>query len=262
MLLWGSALVVLYGCEALPGRAEVRNSREFRDCDQCPVMVALPGGEYEMGSPEGEDGRYMTEGPVHRVKVGGFAMGKHEVTQGQWRALMKSSPSVFGHCGDDCPVENVSWNDAKDYVRKLNRKLTGSALGPYRLPSEAEWEYACRGGVAGQRYCGGDKVDGVAWYWGNSGRWTHSVGGKMANGFGLRDMTGNVVEWVEDCWNESYEGAPADGSAWESGDCLWRVSRGGSWGMFHADVRSANRFRFRPAVRFDGAGFRVARAMP
>ncbi|MDP1613806.1 MAG: SUMF1/EgtB/PvdO family nonheme iron enzyme [Sulfuritalea sp.] len=230
----------------------------FRDCAECPELVVIPGGSYEMGSAADEAGRDSDEGPQHRVSVGTFALGKTEVTQGQWRALMGSNPSRFSSCGDGCPVENVSWDDAQAYVRRLSEK-TGKR---YRLPSEAEWEYACRAGGT-QTYCGSDSVDRVAWYGGNSGSKTHPAAGKQANAFGLFDMSGNVWEWVEDCYHDSYSGAPSDGSAWTSG-CkdVRRVLRGGSWSDDPKVARSADRIRSSRVFRFDSSGFRVARMLP
>ncbi|SBT07650.1 conserved exported hypothetical protein [Candidatus Accumulibacter aalborgensis] len=137
---------------ASPKAAGGRRSGEvFRDCADCPEMVVIPAGSFDMGGSAGD------ESPVHRVSVRGFAMGRTEVTQGQWRAVMGNNPSYFSNCGADCPVEQVSWNDAQDYVRKLSAN-TGKT---YRLPSEAEWEYACRAGGR-HEYCGGDSIESVA----------------------------------------------------------------------------------------------------
>ena len=148
----------------------------------------------------------------------------------------------------------MNWNDAKQFVSRLSAK-TGKT---YRLPSEAEWEYACRAGGR-QEYCGSDRADDVAWYSGNSGSATHSVAGKQANAWGLHDMSGNVWEWTEDCWNGNYSSAPTDGSAWTAGDCSQRVVRGGSWFSYPLNLRSAYRGRFTAADRYNDLGFRVAR---
>ena len=230
----------------------------FRDCAECPEMVVIPAGRFEMGSNDGGS----DEKPVHSVDVRSFALGKYEVTQGQWRAVMGSNPSYFMECGDDCPVEQVSWEEAKSYIRKLNERVSGKGDGPYRLPSEAEWEYACRGGER-HRYCGGSDVDRVAWYDGNSGRKPHRVGTKDGNRFGLHDQSGNVWEWVEDCWHDTYGGAPPNGGPWTGGgNCSWRVFRGASWYSKPAVVRSAFRFWDGASERSYDVGFRVARTLP
>ena len=220
----------------------------FKDCADCPEMVVIPAGSFDMG------GTGSDEQPVHRVTLRSFAMGKTEVTQGQWRAVMGTNPSRFSNCGDSCPVEGVSWEDVKQFVSRLSAK-TGKT---YRLPSEAEWEYACRAGGR-EEYCGGGSVDSVAWHLGNSGQSTHPVAGKRPNAWGLHDMSGNVWEWTEDCWNGSYNGAPTDGSAWTAGNCSQRVARGGSWDLNPQNLRAAIRGRNSTAGRDDDNGFRVAR---
>ena len=221
-------------------------------------MVVIPAGSFEMGSNDDD-----SEKPAHSVRVKAFALAKTEVTQGQWRAVMGNNPSAFDACGDACPVENVTWNGAQEYARRLSVK-TGKT---YRLPSEAEWEYACRAGGRHQ-YCGSDDDDAVAWHGGmflggNSRRKTHAVAGKQANAFGLYDMSGNVEEWVADCWNENYSGAPADGSAWGSGQCsAGRVLRGGSWFFNPRFMRAARRTHFVADVPSYNFGFRPARTLP
>jgi formylglycine-generating enzyme required for sulfatase activity len=231
----------------------------FRDCPDCPEMVAIPPGSFDMGSTNGDS----DEKPQHRVSIAqAFALGKTEVTQGQWKAIMGSNPSRFTQCGDNCPVERVSWNDAQEFIRKLNAQ-TGKQ---YRLPSEAEWEYACRAGQQ-TKYCGSDDLGSVAWYGayadpvGNSAKSTNPVASRQANAWGLYDMSGNVWEWVEDSHHDSYNGAPADGSAWQ-GDGAKRVLRGGSWLNIPQFARAACRFRNEPAIRLDGIGFRLARMLP
>lgn len=235
---------------------EMRPGKVFKDCADCPEMVILSAGSFDMGSNNGDS----DEKPVHTVRIGNpFAMGKTEVTQGQWRSIMGSNPSLFSSCGDDCPVEGVSWDDAKIFIQRLSVK-TGKA---YRLPSEAEWEYACRAGGT-HTYCGGEDIDSVAWYKSNSGNNTHSVATKQANAWGLHDMSGNVWEWVEDCWTKNYNGAPTDGNAWTSGGCDRRVLRGGSWAGKPPFARSANRFvDVLPDLHGDaGRGIRPARMLP
>jgi formylglycine-generating enzyme required for sulfatase activity len=225
----------------------------FKDCPDCPPMVVIPAGNFEMGSNSGGS----DEQPVHRVMIGkAFAIGQSEVTQGQWRAIMGNNPSRFAACGDTCPVEHVSWSDAQEYVRRLSQK----AGQTYRLPSEAEWEYACRAGGT-HAYCGSDNVDSVGWHARNSGATTHAVAGKQANAWGLYDMSGNVWEWTQDCWNGSYSGAQGDGSAWSSGDCSGRVLRGGSGGSALYVLRPANRRWFTSDIRLDYFGFRLARTL-
>jgi formylglycine-generating enzyme required for sulfatase activity len=232
----------------------------FRDCPECPEMVVIPSGEFDMGSQAGEG--ESAERPLHRVRITRFALGKYEVTQGQWRAVMGYSPSTFENCGDDCPVEMVSWADAKGYVRKLNTKLSGGIDGPYRLPSETEWEYACRSG-ARHRYCGSDSIDRVAWHGKNSNGKSHSVGTKAANGFGLHDMTGNVMEWLEDCWHDNYGNAPTGAEAWMiEAVCHKYLVRGGSWHDEPTSMRAAKRGWVWWPTRDFRQGFRVAKTLP
>ncbi len=184
-----------------------------------------------------------------------FELGKYEVTQAQWKQMwqemMGNNPSHFQNC-DQCPVENVSWNDAQEFIKKLNAMNDGYT---YRLPTEAEWEYACRAGTSGD-YAG--DLDSMAWYKNNSGGQTHPVGQKQPNGFGLYDMHGNVWEWVEDLFHDSfsYNGAPTDGSAWISGGGKFRVLRGDSW--LNGDCRSASRLiGLAPDLSNGVVGFRV-----
>ena len=235
------------GAEKLPAAKSVSG---FQDCPDCPEMVVIPGGSFDMGSNDGEE----DEKPVHRVTFSrAFAMGKTEVTESQWRAVMGDNP---GDCGDNCPVEEVSWDDAQEFIHRLNQK-TGQQ---YRLSSEAEWEYACRAGEQ-QEYCGSESVDSVAWTESNSGKTAHPVGGKQANALGLYDMSGNVWEWVEDSSHDSYKGAPTDGSDWQGGGAK-RMLRGGSWDDDPKTARAANRYELEPADGMDGVGFRLVRMLP
>ena len=171
--------------------------------------------------------------------------------------VMGENPSHFQDC-PQCPVENVSWEDVQAFLRKLN-----AGGGRYRLPSEAEWEYAARGGTQsrGHQYAGSGKPHTVVWSRENSGERPHPVGQKQANELGLYDLSGNVYEWVQDCWNETYQGAPRDGQAWERGDCSRRVLRGGSWGDIPRYLRSADRGWSSVDYRRNSIGFRLARSV-
>jgi formylglycine-generating enzyme required for sulfatase activity len=202
-----------------------------------------------MGSNDGE----ADEKPAHRVTISSaFDIGKYEVTQAQWQAVMGNNPSKFRDCGGNCPVEQVSWEDAQKFINKLN--LTNEAF-TFRLPTEADWEYACRAGTTGD-YAG--NLSEMAWYSENSGSKTHAVGGKQPNAWGLADMHGNVWEWCQDWYHETYYGAPTDGSAWLSGgEQKYRVLRGGSWNEEAVGWRSAERAGFIPTFRVDDGGFRV-----
>ena len=244
----------------------------FRDCPECPEMMVVPSGEFMMGSPEGEAGRRDSEGPWHRVVIGeSFAVGVYEVTFAEWDAC--ASAGGCRHRPDDegwghgrHPVINVSWRDAKAYVRWLSEK-TGEQ---YRLLSESEWEYVARAGTRTRYWWGHEIGRNRAKCRGCGSRWDYNwqtapVGSFSANAFGLYDVHGNVEEWVEDCWNGSYEngsyeGAPVDGSAWTDGNCdrRMRVFRGGSWNDKPRDVRAADRGRT-VSRRFRYIGFRVAR---
>ena len=229
-----------------------RDGEVFKDCAECPEMVVVPAGRFLMGSPANEVGRYADEGPQRWVDVPRFAMGRFEVTQRQWEAVIGSNPSGFRTCGPDCPVENVSWNEAQEFVRRLSQR-TGHS---YRLPSEVEWEYAARAGTT-TVYFWGDAFDsGRA----NNGRQAVRVGSHGANAFGLHDMHGNVWEWVQDVWHDNYAGAPGDGSAWiTGGDASRRMLRGGSWGSTSQYLRTAARSWYTPGGRNNLTGFRIAR---
>ena len=216
----------------------------------------IPAGEFMMGSSEDEEGRFDNEGPAHKVNISKpFYLGTYPVAQREWKAVMGDNPSNFK--GDYLPVEQVSLNDVQEFIKKLNQK---EGDNKYRLPSEAEWEYACRAGTT-TRYSFGDdegKIGEYAWYDGNSGSKTHPVGQKKPNLWGLYDMHGNVWEWVQDKWHYDYKGAPSDGSAWESGDGSSRVFRGGSWYINARNCRSAYRGGD-PGIRDSRVGFRLLR---
>jgi len=271
---------------------EILRWRKFIGCDVCPEMVVVPAGSFMMGSPSSEAGRDDNEGPVHRVRIARpFAVGVYEVTRGEYARFVAAT----GHRhGDSCwtyeggeweersgrnwrrpgfsqtdrdPVVCVNWSDARAYTRWLSGE-TGEA---YRLLSESEWEYAARAGTTTPFHTGrtisteqanydGDYTYGSGVTGVYRGR-TVAAGSFSPNAFGLHDMHGNVWEWVQDCWNDSYRGAPNDGSVWQSGDCRRRVLRGGSWDYLPRILRSANRLRYSTGVRYYDAGFRVARTL-
>lgn len=216
----------------------------WRDCPDCPEMAALPAGSFQTSPP----GR--SPEPARTVAVAAFAIGKYEVTQGEWRALMGGNPSKYAECGERCPVERVSWHDAREFVRRLSAR-TGRE---YRLPSAAEWEYACRAGGDAD-WCGGNEPAAVAWI-GKLRGGPRPVGGKQPNAWGLFDMSGNVWEWTQDCGPADPGGAPADGPA---GECASRMLCGGSWLSGPQYGRVAIRFGFSADYRTSDFGFRVAR---
>lgn len=216
-------------------------------------MVWVEGGTFRMGATSEQDGdAYDNEKPVHSVTLSGYYIGKTEVTQALWKAVMGRNWSRFK--GDDLPVENVSWYDCQEFIRKLN-SLTGQH---FRLPTEAEWEFACRGGnnSRGYKYSGSNYIDNVAWYDGNSGGNTHPVATKSPNELGIYDMSGNVWEWCADWYGKYSSGAqtnpkgPYDGS--------YRVYRGGCWGDGVRYCRSSRRCDGRPTGRNINLGLRLA----
>jgi len=225
----------------------------IKDCADCPEMVVIPAGSFVMGSEKNAD-----EKPLHTVYIRSFLMGRTEVTQKQWVNLMGINPSRFSACGPECPIENISWDDVQKFIFKLNQK-TGQK---YRLPNEAEWEYAARAGTTTDWSFGNDasKLDNYAWDRENIAFNTQLVGKKLPNAFSLYDMHGNVSEWTQDCWHDNYVGAPTDGSEWTTG-CTRnsRVLRGGSWGDNPANLRSAIRSWSVPVDRSNFIGFRLAR---
>ena len=217
-------------------------------------MVEVRGGTFRMGatSEQGSDA-WDDEKPVHSVTLSEYYIGKTEVTQALWKAVMGSNPSSFK--GDNLPVECVSWNDCQEFIRKLN-SLTGQK---FRLPTEAEWEFACRGGnnSRGYKYSGSNYIDNVAWYDGNSGKKTHPVGTKLPNELGIYDMTGNVWEWCSDWYGRKYSSGaqtnpkgPYDGS--------YRVDRGSSWDGNARCYRSSGRFCNSPGHYRYCHGFRLS----
>ena len=233
---------------------EIRRAEERKRIINKIKFVQIHAGSFMMGSNSG----YSDEKPVHRVTLKPFMMQTTEVTQSQWKAVMENNPSHFK--GDNLPVECVSWNDCQEFIKKLNEMDPGKG---YRLPSEAEWEYACRAGTTTKYYSGNSEYDlgRAGWYKGNSGSTTHAVGQKTANNWGLYDMHGNVWEWCEDWYHSSYGGSPTDGSAWLSPSSSYRVLRGGSWYDGPNYCRSADRDWDVPDDRVSRYGFRLARSL-
>jgi len=259
-------------------------SREFRDCPNCPQMVVVPAGHFTMGAQPKEPGGIPAELPAHPVTVGAaFAIGKFDITRAQFAAFAEATrykpdskcdwrtPRVHGkpmNQTDADPVVCVSWRDATAYAAWLTRK-TGKA---YRLPSEAEWEYAARAGSTSLRPWGDSITHGDANY-GTDGccsgfaagmdRWlyTSPVGSFPANGFRLYDMLGNVWQWVQDCGHADYSGAPTNSSAWMTGTCETHVVRGGAWFQAPDSVRSASRATDGADFRVGDIGFRVVRPL-
>ena len=241
-----------------------------RDCPTCPVLVEIPGGDYVMGSPETEPGRESDEGPQRTVSVPRFALARTETTVDNWQACVDDggcqttpNPEFNAASTGNHPVVGVSWDDAQEFVAWLNTKVPGDI---YRLPSEAEWEFAARAGSQTAYPWGEewdpDRANGVS----GIGEGYVEVGSFPSNDFGVHDMIGNVWEWTEDCWHDSYEGAPAGGGAWmaeNGGDCSLAVLRGGAWyvGTSGPAFRGP---RLVPARRAASAmwGFRVARTLP
>ena len=290
------AVEVALGLEA----EQRRPGRLFFDCPTCPEMVVIPAGEFRMGSPASEEGRRSTEGPLRRVAVGSFALGRREVTRSEYSAFVTatgrgSGDGCFGWDGREWsrnaemswrapgyaqggrhPAVCVSWRDARAYAAWLSGE-TGES---YRLPSEAEWEYAARAGTTTARYWGAGTDDQCAYANGADTQVTSrfnlpdvvgcddgtirtaSAGSYGANDFGLFDVLGNAWEWVADCWHADYGAAPSDGRAWTvGGDCGRRVVRGGSWVDAPRVLRSASRYRNSADIRVDNFGFRVARTL-
>ena len=211
-------------------------------------MVFVQGGTFKMGTPDGGN----DEKPVHQVTLSDFFIGKFEVTQRQWQYVMGKNPSFFRGC-DDCPVEQVSWNDVQEFIRKLNRKSGKN----YRLPTEAEWEYAAKGGnkSKGYIYSGSNIIDDVAWYNKNSDSKTHLVGQKQPNELGLYDMSGNVLEWCNDLYGRYIPRSQTNPKGASVSDC--RVYRGGGWGYLPRSCRTSNRDRSGPGSHSFNLGFRV-----
>jgi formylglycine-generating enzyme required for sulfatase activity len=229
----------------------------FKDPTAGMEMVYVKGGCYQMGASDDDFDAYSEESPVHEVCMDDFYIGKYEVTQGQWKSIMGSSTSTLSTCGaDNCPVDTVSWSDVQDFLSKLNCRSGGST---YRLPTEAEWEYAARSGGKSEKYSGGENVNSVAWYAENSARKNHPVGAKASNGLGVYDMSGNVWEWTNDWYgSDYYKNSPRNNpSGPRSGDD--RVVRGGCVTGEAANQRVSRRTGYAPDFRKPALGFRLLR---
>jgi len=222
----------------------------------CFEMVAIPAGTFVMGSPAMDSTRERDEEPPHSVTLQPFFLGQTEVTQALWQAVMGSNPSVYDTCGPTCPVDSVSWDDVQVFLVQLNR-LTGQR---YRLPTEAEWEYAARAGSSSRWSWGDDPAlaGTYAWFVENSEASTHPVASLQPNAWGLYDMHGNVWERVEDRYHADYQGAPSDGRAWVEGENAGRVLRGGGWSDEVLGTRTAYRDVNGPGLCYRTAGFRLA----
>ncbi|OQW69436.1 MAG: hypothetical protein BVN35_19345 [Proteobacteria bacterium ST_bin11] len=259
-----------------------KDSEKTKSLLKLPEMVPIPGGEFWMGSADDDSKASENEKPRHRVKLGAFSIGKYEVTLAEFASFAKSSEYQASGCSvwngsqsemkpennwqnpgfpqnDNSPVVCVSYGDVISYIRWLNAKTTGG----YRLPSEAEWEYAARAASTSDFSWGNADAKQYAWFSDNSGK-TQPVDDSRikANAFGLYHMSGNVWEWVQDCYAENYANVPEDGSAWEPNRCAIRLLRGGSWSYPQDYLRSAYRNGNDPAYRANDIGFRLARDLP
>jgi formylglycine-generating enzyme required for sulfatase activity len=295
-----SLIVALALAVSSAGRAQDQREREFQECPDCPKMVGIPGGTFLMGSPPKENGRFDSEGPQHSVALKAFALGKYPVTSDDFLAFLKAtgyrplpcnkmlnmgwqSPghgkAYSPYNGDQprWPAICLGWDDAEAYIAWLNAKvrlarpaMAARPTGPYRLPTEAEWEYAARAGTTTARWWGDAlgraraNCNGCGSEWDN--RLLASVDSFAANPFGLYGMLGNAWEWTADCWHPNYKGAPEGGSAWEEKGCRKHVIRGGSWHNLPVFVRSAARSGSEPGDEQSDysslTGFRVARDLP
>jgi len=287
------AAVIACTFALLPSFAQERKDREFQECTDCPVMVGIPAGRFVMGSPASEPGRFDSEGPQHVVSIRAFALGKFDVTSDEFRKFLSATHYQPAPCNkilhlgwhvDDnglvlppdeaeplrWPAVCLDWRDADAYIAWLNqtakaeRPILAKRTGPYRLPSEAEWEYAARAGTTTSRWWGEEIGTGNANCNGCGSRWDNrdlaTVDAFRPNPFGLYGMLGNAWQWTADCWHDNYSGAPADGSVWTTWTCfIGRVVRGGSWVSGPWDLRAAPRVR--NTVEGDDVGFRLARTL-
>jgi formylglycine-generating enzyme required for sulfatase activity len=250
--LW--ILAALYACLLIltPGSSLTAEKTYINSLGM--EFTLIPAGSFTMGADKNFEDADDDETPQHRVSISRpFYLGAYEVTQAQWTAVMGNNPSSFK--GLSNPVEMVSWDDVQAFIQRLNAK---EGHNRYRLPTEAEWEYAARAGTTGA-YSFGDDEDSLgryAWYWDNSGEKTHLVGQKQPNAWGLYDMYGNVWEWVQDCYEKYSSSSVTDPKGPSSGS--YRVRRGGSWGRFARDCRAAYRNRNWSIIRRNDIGFRLA----
>ena len=288
--LWACCAVAAVGAAPTAASAQLRAGDVFRDCAACPQMVVIPAGRFTMGSPAYEDERYPFEGPTRELNVPSFAMGRYEVSREQFQTYVSSTRAVMAPCPSGTwqapgfdqtasdPVVCVSWDDASAFVAWLAQRLGQ----PYRLPSEAEWEYATRAGTTARRPWGDSPSEACVYE--NVGDaalqksfsvsqspvhacadgFTNTApsGRFKPNAFGLYDTLGNVSEWTQDCWNATFTGAPGNARPWLTEGCEGRVVRGGSWSFGPRGVRSAYR-GWEPVDSRNGLiGFRVAKSLP
>jgi len=292
------SLLLLAAFARVPAAAEEHKEREFQECTDCPLMVGIPAGTFVMGSPASEPGRFDAEGPQHRVAIRAFALGKFDVTTAEFLIFLRDTGYQPAPCNETLtlgwhspgkglayprsdaepptwPATCVGWKDAQAYISWLNAKARAAnptlakRAGAYRLPSEAEWEYAARGGTSTSRWWGsavgtnnancngcGSKSDD---------RVLTDVDSFAPNPFGLYGVLGNAWQWTADCWHKSYVGAPTDGRTWTGDDCAKHVLRGGSFDNVPIFIRSAARTAGGGTGEYDYsslAGFRVARTLP
>jgi len=238
--------VLISACLIIPAYADhyIHSGPTFKDCDACPDMIVIPKGGYIYTNPWSERSRFRAKAPPKYVNVESFALAKTEVTQRQWLAIMNCMPRQPQQC-DDCPIVNISWDDAKYFVYKLS-KATGKK---YRLPADIEWEYACRAG-GHEAYCGSDFIDYVGWYSANSDGKAHEVAQKHPNRFGLYDMSGNAREWINDCLQEKVNGV------WQCSEL--KSYRNGSWRYSPDNLSVGTRDFYSDALSSDDLGFRPA----
>jgi formylglycine-generating enzyme required for sulfatase activity len=293
------AIAILALAASGTGAAEMQKDREFQECPECPVMVGIPAGTFVMGSPPSEKGRFDSEGPLHDVAIKAFALGKYDVTSAEFLTFLRETGYQPAACGSildmkwsspghgrayapfsgepsHWPAVCLDWHDAEKYIAWLNDKARAAnpnlnhAKDAYRLPTEAEWEYAARAGTTTARWWGNDigadraNCNGCGSKWDN--RLFADVDSFKPNPFGLYGMLGNAWQWTADCWHPNYVDAPDDGSAWKDESCDKHVIRGGSWSNLPVFVRSAARSGSgRNSGDYDYSsltGFRVARDLP